>query len=106
MFLPTVSHVVQKDATTGNGEALDLKGACSNLTMYVTGSAGVSAGSVQLETAPDKDYAGTWSAVGAAVTPAATTTKAAQNVGTFAAVRARIATNIVGGTVSVKITAG
>ena len=41
---------LQNAATTGNGTAVDLKGQCSAVLFYITGSSGVSAGAVTLET--------------------------------------------------------
>lgn len=97
-------HKVQSAQTTGNGEEIDLKGMSKNVTCYITGSAGVGAGAVQLETAPTAGYAGTWAALGGApVTATASTTKTATAVGAYGFVRARISTNVTGGTVDVWI---
>jgi len=92
-------HVLQNAQTTGNGAEADLKGMNKNITLYITGSAGVGAGAVQLETAPTPGYAGTWAAIGSPVTVAASTTKIVQLAGVLGVVRARISTNVTGGTV-------
>lgn len=92
---------LQSAATTGNGTAKQFKGQPRELKFYIIGSAGVSAGAVQIEEAHDADYTGTWAAIGAAVTVTADTVKTVSVTGAFRAVRARISTNIVDGTVSV-----
>lgn len=89
-------------ATTSAG--VDLRGGLEAV-VYVTSGAGVSGGVVTIEEAPDKDYAGTWSVIQAITAPAASTTVAAHLTGTYNAVRARISTAIVGGTVGVRLAA-
>jgi hypothetical protein len=91
---------LQVAATTGNGEAVELNGV-RVMTAYIVGSAGVSAGAVQLEQAHSKDFTGTWAALGAATTVVANTVNAVVVQGTAKAVRARISTPVVGGTVTV-----
>lgn len=95
---------LQVNATTGNGEAVEL-GGVRVLTAYVIGGAGVSAGAVQLEHSHSKDYTGTWAALGAATTVVANTVNAVVVQGTAKAVRARISTPLVGGTVTVLLVA-
>lgn len=95
--------VLQNAQTTGNGNAQDLRGMGREHTIYITGSAGVSAGAVQFETAPTTDYSGTWAAIGSPVTVTASTTAIAQVTGCFGAVRARISTTVVDGTVTVEL---
>jgi hypothetical protein len=105
MIPNNIDKRLQVNATTGVGEAVEL-GGVRVITAYITGSAGVSAGAVQLEHAPSKDYTGTWAALGgAAVTVVANTTAAVVVAGTAKAVRARISTPIVGGTVTVLLVA-
>lgn len=99
-FANLLDKRVQVAQTTGNGSAIECQG-LKALTAYIVGSAGVSAGAVQLEEAHDKDYAGTWSAIGSPTTVVADTVSAVHVQGTFKAVRARISTNVVGGTVTV-----
>jgi len=94
-------HPLQTAATTGNGLAYDLQGTIKNLSIYIEGSAGVGAGAVQLETATDPAYAGTWHAIGSPVTVSASTQKLVQLAGVVGAVRARISTTVTGGTCSV-----
>jgi hypothetical protein len=104
MFVNNFDRRLQSAAATGNGEAVELNGV-RQLTAYITGSAGVSAGAVQLEHAPSKDYTGTWAALGAATTVVANTTNAVSVQATVKAVRARISTPITGGTVTVLLVA-
>lgn len=78
----------------------------SVLRVIVVGSAGISAGAVQLEGGPSPSYAGTWFAIGAAATATAdtiTTSGAGSTPLPFPYVRARISTAIAGGTVAVII---
>ncbi len=103
MELALARHALQKAATTGNGAEADLKGRSEHVTIYITGSAGISAGAVQLESAPTPGYTGTWAAHGSPITVAADTTKIVQVVGSLGVVRARISTNVVGGTVDVHL---
>src|SRR2546422_10325803 len=94
---------LQDAATTGVGTAVDLKAWTTYVIIYIIGSAGISAGAVQLETADDPTYAGTWAALGTPVTVVASAELIVQATGVFKALRARISTNIVGGTVTVKL---
>jgi hypothetical protein len=92
---------LQTAATTGNGTAVQLDGLSREHVFYIVGSSGVASGAVQIEEAHDSTYGGTWAAVGAAVTVAADTTKVVHLTGCVGALRARISTVVVGGTVSV-----
>jgi hypothetical protein len=95
---------LQAAATTGAGNAASFNATAPGLAkIYITGSAGVGAGAVQLEEAHDPNYGGTWSAIGAPVTVVASTTKVVSATGPFGALRARISTNVTGGTVDVDL---
>ena len=100
MIPNNVDKRLQVNAVSGNGEAIELGGA-RVITAYIVGGAGVSAGAVQLEHSHSKDYTGTWAALGAATTVVANTVNAVVVQGTAKAVRARISTPVVGGTVTV-----
>lgn len=95
---------LQSAATTGNGTAKSW-GASSprELKFYITGSSGVSGGTVQVEESQDPNYTGTWAAIGSAVTVTASTTKTVAFTGATGAVRARITSTILGGTVDVDL---
>jgi len=95
---------LQDAATTGNGVEKELKYA-RELTLFIVGSAGVSAGAVQFEEAHVLGYAGTWQAIGSPVTVTADTVKTVRVTGAFLVIRARISTAIVGGTVTVRLAA-
>lgn len=99
--------ILQKAASsTGNGTPAKLDGGAREHSIYIQTSAGVSAGAVQLETAEDSAYAGTWAPLGSPVTvPAASSETVVQVTGAFGAIRARISTGISGGTVSVFLVA-
>jgi hypothetical protein len=100
MAVLDLRRVLQDGATTGNGTAVDLGGQTESLIVYLVGSAGISAGKVQVETAPTTDYAGTWAAIGDEQTLVASTALTVAATGPFLAVRARITTDVEGGTVT------
>lgn len=66
---------------------------------YVVFSAGCSAGQVKVESAHDPDYTGTWAEVGSVDWVAASRAHVVNFTGAHAALRLRISTAIVGGTV-------
>ena len=79
----------------------------STVEMWCEFSAGTSAGVVTLEGAARRGYTGTWVSLGTATQAASTVTRTpatitggAGNVA-IGAIRARVSTNIVGGTVTV-----
>jgi hypothetical protein len=63
---------------------------------------GCSAGSVIVETAPDPDYAGTWSEIATIAWTAASRTDRVNFSGSVGATRVRVSDAIVGGTVVVR----
>lgn len=84
-------------AVTGQPDPRD----CRESVVYIVWSAGTSAGAVQVETANDATYTGTWAPLG---DPVAWTAVSRQDVvqitGVNVALRTRISTAIVGGTVT------
>lgn len=77
-------------------------GSANQITFYITFGAGTNAGAVQIETAPDAAYTGTWAAEGTPVAwVAASRTHVLSISAARFAVRARISTGITGGTVDV-----
>ena len=68
--------------------------------IYVVFSAGASAGQVVVESAHDAAYQGTWANVNTVNWAAASRVHLAANTGVHLVLRVRIATAIVGGTVS------
>lgn len=103
MAIPVVEATLQSAATTGNGTPVQLNGRATDIVVYIEGSAGVSAGAVTLEEAPTSDYAGTWAPIGSAVTVVASSVLATHISGAYMAIRARLSTNITGGTVTVRL---
>ena len=61
---PLIDRPLFKGTVAGISAAVDVAG-CANLCFYVVAAPGA-AGSVQIEEAPDVNFAGTWAAVGAA----------------------------------------
>ena len=82
------------NALTGSG-AKSLLGQSSHVTAYVRWPAGVSAGSVIIETAPNKEFTGTWSNLTTLTTAAADSIDTWRGTGPFGAIRARIGTTVV-----------
>src|SRR3990172_6687260 len=92
---------LQAAATTGNGAAIDLAGISREGAIYIVWSAGTSAGAVTLETAHAAAYAGTWDALLTMAWSSASKVDIIQFSGCYKALRARISTDIVGGTLDV-----
>lgn len=90
--------------TTGTSAVMAVPSGLHYLTAFITGSSGVSAGKVKIEGAPSADYAGTWALIGSEITVGDDTTQTALTEGTYYPfVRARVSTDVVGGTVSVDV---
>jgi hypothetical protein len=73
----------------------------SNGKIMIVGAAGVTAGAVTIEEAPVSGYAGTWAAIGTALTVIANGVVSVALTGPWKVVRARISTAVVGGTITV-----
>lgn len=82
------------NALTGNG-AYTPQNNSSHFNVYVRWGAGTSAGSVILETAPDKDFSGTWSNLTTFTWATVSTIDSFRGTGPFGAIRARIGTTVV-----------
>jgi hypothetical protein len=91
---------LQVAATSGNGTAIQTGGWTRENTLYITGTASVSAGAIQPETADESTYAGTWAPLGGEIA-VSTGTQIFQVTGAIRALRARISSNVAGGTVTV-----
>jgi hypothetical protein len=91
-------------ATTGGIGSAKTSGRIA-VAMYVVFGAGTSAGVVTLETAPNAEWTGTWASLGTATWSAANDVKYVRADGPVGAIRARISTAIVGGTVDVYLLA-
>jgi len=90
-------------STTGNGNVIALPNFLQEYRLNIIGSAGVAGGAVQLEAANSPTYAGTWEAVGSPVTVVVSAAVAVAFTGIFQFLRARISSNITGGTVTVTL---
>ena len=104
LTVPLVDKWLLKDVASGTSPAVDVAG-CANLTFYVVGGAGVSAGAVTIEESHDPNYAGAWTPIGAAVTVIVGVAAPSRFAGTAKAVRARITTPLTGGTGGVYLVA-
>ena len=103
-MVPNVTEVTLLTAvTTGSGIAH-----CEysqHITVEIEGSAGVSAGAIQIEVSDVSTYAGTWAPIGTPITVVASTKIVAQFAGPHKFVRTRISTTVVDGTVTVRLRA-
>lgn len=95
---------MQTAATTGTGPAVALNHAQRSV-VYLKGSAGISAGAVQVETADTPDYAGTWTPESTPVTVTASALFQVDINRPVGAVRTRVTTNFTGGTFSSSVQA-
>lgn len=91
---------LQDAQTTGNGNVAATPPVYVHHTIFIVGGAGVSAGAVTVESAHDPEYTGTWKTEIAAVTVVAGAVLTVKLVGAYVAIRARISTTVVDGTVT------
>lgn len=96
-----VAFQLQTAAASGNGLVIAVPSNFREHRVTIKGSAGIASGAVQVETADDPAYAGTWQAIGSPITAVASAEVATGFEGIFQFIRARISTNIVSGTVDV-----
>lgn len=82
------------NALTGSGAATPLNGS-KNFRVDVRWGVGTSAGVVAVETAPYKDFAGTWKNIADFTWASANTADGRNDIGPFGAIRARITTTVV-----------
>jgi len=102
-----VEEVIQTNATTGNGVVLAIPNSFRRHNVTIKGSAGVSAGAVQLEASNQYDFAGTWAPIaGSPVSVGDNTELQIAFEGVYNFIRARVSTTIVGGTVTVSYLGG
>lgn len=88
--------------TTGNGNVVAVNPRFNSHKISIIGSAGISAGAIQIEAADSVDYSGTWAQIGGGpITAVASTTLIQTFTGLFKFIRARISTNIVDGSVGI-----
>jgi hypothetical protein len=99
--------VLQDAAAMGNGSVFVAGIGTVAPSLWVEWSAGTSAGTVTIEEAAVSDYAGTWASIIDVDWVAASATDAVHlPAANYAVLRARISSNIVGGTVTVRILYG
>lgn len=100
---PRFTTTIQDAQTTGNGSELicaDLSGV-QELSLYIVSNGVITAGAIQIEEAHVTGYSGTWSPIGAVVTPVSNSVKVVSITGVHAFIRARITTTITGSSISV-----
>jgi hypothetical protein len=89
-------------STTGSGNILAIPPSFVYHNIYITGSAGVAAGAIQVESSDDPNYAGTWVPVGGGPITIVASKKVGVNfTGAYQFIRAGISTPVAGGTVQV-----
>lgn len=101
--VPYEEVVLQDAQSTGDGASVDLQCRNREAVVYVRWSAGTSAGAVTVETASDPAYAGAWASLAVVAWAAADREDVVQVTGALRAVRTRISTAVVGGTVTTKL---
>lgn len=88
--------------TTGNASTVDRRDS-SNWVFFVEWSSGTSAGVVTIEEASSDTYTDTWSTLATVTWAAASETEAVHlSESIWGALRVRVSTTVVGGTVTVK----
>jgi len=97
-----VPVTVQSAATTGSGTVIAIPNSFTEHIFTINGSSGVAAGAIQIETADDPGYSGTWAPVGSAITIQASKEIASNISGIYPFLRANISTPVVTGTVTVQ----
>jgi hypothetical protein len=98
-----VPYPLQNAQTTGNGDTVACPPSFRNHTFIITGTAGVGAGAIQLESSNSPLDANVWGPLtGAPIVIVAATDIIVEVVGLFNFIRARISTNVTGGTVTVQ----
>ncbi len=88
--------------TTGTGTAIPINRALKSV-IYVKWSSGCSAGTIVIEVADLPTYTGTWRTFSTVPWVAASTTDVVNITEPVGAVRARITSNIVGGTITASV---
>ena len=93
-----------KDVTTGNSEiGPAITARASEWVVHAEWLAGTSAGAVTVESAPYEGYTGTWQSIGTLTWSAASKADGLNFTGLHGAIRMRVSTTVVGGTVRVHI---
>lgn len=92
-----IAVAIQNATTTGNGDVVTPPASYKNHTFTIFAAAGVNAGAIQIESADDPNFSGTWVAQGSTISVVASTEVGAVVSGVFSALRARISTTIAGG---------
>lgn len=102
-----VPYALQSAAASGNGNTVAPPHTFKNHHIEIKGSAGVSAGAVQVEVNNDSADSNTWAPMGGGpVTVVASTDISVDFTGVYLFIRARISTPIANGTVTVNYLGG
>lgn len=100
-----VAFTLQDAKTTGNGNVIVIPSSITKHRLTIKGSTGVSAGTIQPESANASDYSGTWSQIGGGPITVVDDTELEYNwEGNYSFIRSRISTDITDGTVTVTYT--
>lgn len=90
-------NALQVAATTGNGQAMACPASAKEHSFYIFAASGVTGGAIQIESADDPNFSGTWAPLGAPIAVVASTEIIFNYTGSLIAVRARVSTTISGG---------
>lgn len=96
-----VSLALQTAATTGNSVVIAIPSSFNHHSIYIKGTDTPSAGAVQIESADEFDYSGTWAPVGGGPVTVPDGEVIVQFEGQFKFLRARVSTAVTSGTVDV-----
>ena len=102
LLYPLTQQTFAPDATTAGSLCVmppTLHGLALEWTFYIEFSAGSAAGVVQVETASNRDYTGTWASEATVTWSAASKAHVVHITALMQAVRLRISTTVTGGTV-------
>jgi hypothetical protein len=96
-----VPYTLISAATTGNGNVVAPPVSFNNHVIIIKGAGGVASGAVQVESADDPDYTGTWAQIGGGPTTVVDVTELMVTfTGAYPFIRARVSTVVAGGTVT------
>ena len=100
------AHFYERRTSVTDGVVLTIGGRAScirELRAYADFGAGVTAGTLLVETASHEDYAGDWATVGTMAWAAASGTKTVAITGLYAAIRLRWSVAVAGGVADVTV---
>jgi hypothetical protein len=96
-------HLVENLTAVDDYGAATIDGVANAVGVYISWGTGTSAGTIKLETASDIHYPGTWVVLATVSWSVATSQDVIHVIGALGAMRVRVSSTIVGGTVSADV---